>query len=727
MTSTFFRNKGKTIFSLFIFISGFQLSAQTEFEESYFLNARLYIDTVEYSWTNNAIATGDRKQLAFEYAEENEVAEVYLFFDEASPIKDVSLLPSADFRLIDSLFIFSDYIRFKVRFNNLTSTNFLKFTFKLQLDTPLATEDDSKNLRDSANFELVDLPLFPYTNTYVELYPGTDELYIGEEKVFQLTTNNIDNIQVDNRWTEGLPINYRTTREGSDLLLHLLPNSLGTHQLSVPLNVKKPLLKNGKLDYNPEPIEETFSIKSGRLVFLQFDKQEVTPNDDKTEPVEVQIDNSRFLRVGKTYRIENQEEKGGPLIAELYTKTRLNNDKVLCLLRPYAFHRQSEGYLYIKDGDEPRFVTNLDITPRTTIDQISIQREGKDWVSGTDVYPGETVNIRLEGKGLHKAKFRFPGANNLEYDSLVRNENISLFRIKVPLDITSNKIEIFNHNQSTGKTLNIKEYQKPRDFNFITLDFGDKQYVMSEIDKPIYYEQTLTDLVFDFKKELIDRSGDLNGKQYLTIKVKVSGKRGNLIELYQFDQVVVCPNEASPRFAYYSKEDCRGEDINLNNFLSRKTSELEEWSRIELEVSHLKERYGGTGQTKKVQIILKRDYNFDIDVSFPAGLLILKKDNDEFTNFGGVSFAMLAQFSFYQPGKIAKYRPYKVGAGFIAIDAFNFSSNKDRQDVGLVVIGSLYPTSSDNRLTFPLFMGGGYLLKEKKPFFLIGPGIRVRI
>lgn len=688
------------------------LLAQKNFQESYLLGARMYIDTAEFLWTEHAIEVKGQKRLSFEYQEENEVAEVYLFFDEAAPVQDVSLLASGDFTLIDSLLHFSDYVRFKVRFNSLTTTDFLKFTFKIRL------EDKE---------ELVELPLFPYTHTYAALYPETEELFIGEEKIIPLTTNNVENIAIDNRWSEGLPVNYRMTREGADLLVHVLPNTLGTQKVTIPIHVRKPDLQNGALVYQMEPIELSFNIKSGRLAFLQFDKQEVTPKEDKTEAIEIQIDNSRFLRLGKTYRIEDQEEKGGPLIAELYTKARLNNDKILCLLRPYAFHRNSEGYLYIKDGDEARFVTNLDITPRTAINQIYIQHEGREWENSNVVYPGETVNVRLEGEGLHKAKFSFPGAQNMIYDSLVKNENISLFQLHIPLDITSSQVDIFNHNQSTGRNLQVKEFQKPKDFSFITLDLGNKQYLLNEIDKPIYYEETLTDLVFDFNRAAIDLSQDLNGKQYITIKVKVSNKKGNLIELYQFDQLVICPDESSPRYLNYDKNDCRPEDINLNNFLTKKTFELEEWSRIDIEISHLKDKYDGKGLTKKIQVILKRDFNFDIDVSFPAGLLILKKNEKDFTNFGGVSFAMLAQFSFYQPGKIAKYRPYKIGAGFIAIDAFNFSADNDRQDVGLVVIGSLYPTSSDNRLTFPLFMGGGYLLKTQKLFFLIGPGIRVRI
>ncbi|MEQ8472981.1 MAG: hypothetical protein RIC35_17435 [Marinoscillum sp.] len=702
----------KFLFSLFM-LSVLVSQAQSDFHDSYLLDARVFVDTMEFTWSDDAIARNGRAVLPIAYDEDNEVAEIYLFFDEASPVSQVAVVPSGDYVMVDSLIMFRDYARFKVQFNSLTNSDFLKFTLRLSLD--------------SLNEELVELPLFPYTNTYVKLYPGTEELYIGEEKVFELTSNNIDNIVEDNRWTEGKPVNYRVTRDGSRLLLHLLPNSLGDQRIQVPFQLKKPYLKEGKMTYSLKPLEYTFNIKSGRLAFLQFDEQEVTPKDDKTEPIEIQIDNNRFLRLDKTYRIENQEEAGGPLIAELYTKARLNNDKVLCLLRPYAFHRKSEGYLYIKDGDDPRFVTNLDITPKTSIKSIFVQRQGKSWEKSNKVYPGETVNVKLEGEGLHKANFSFPGANNLEFDSLIKNENISLFKIKVPLTITSNSIEIFNHNQSTGSSLSVEEYQRPREFDFISLDFGTNQVILDDIDKPIYYEQTLTDLVFDFQRSKIDEGKELHGKQYLTIKVKISNKKGNLIELYQFDEVVVCPNESSPRFVHYDSKDCRNEDINLNNFITKKTSDLEEWSRIELEISHIKTKYGGNGRTKKVQIHLKRDHNFDIDVSFPAGLLILKSGSENFANFGGPSFAMIAQMSFYQPGRIAKYRPYKIGAGFIAIDAFNFSDNNDSRDVGLVVIGSLYPTSSDNKLTFPLYAGFGYLMGDKTPFFLIGPGIRVRL
>jgi len=678
----------------------------------YFSDVEMHVDTVVYSWKRNSQVIQGRRQLPFAYDEENEVAEFYLRFSQIGDGNKLKLAPSKDFEVIDSLLVYPSYARFKVRFRGLTESNFLKFTFEVGAD--------------SSSYQLTELPLFPYTQTYVEIYPPADEVFIGEEVSFDITTNNAANIIYDNRWTTGLPINYRIDKQGSQLVMSMLPSSLGYRSVSIPLLVRKPILTPEGFSYHLPPLEYTFQVKSGRLVFLQMEKQEVTPPDNNTVPLEILIDNNRNLELGKTYRVENQEAQGGPLIAEIYTKSRLTTNKILCLMRIYGNHRKAEGYLYIKDGDEAKFVTNVDITPKTDIRTIYIQREGQDWQAGNTVYPGETVSIKLEGEGLHKGNFFFQGADNLLLDSMVRNERMAVFRIKVPETISSNKIEIFNHKENTGKYLSVSEYQKARKFDFMRLDFGTEQTQLDEINKPIYYDGTITDLVLAFDRSKIDRSGDLYGKQYIKIDVKVSNKQGNLLEIYKFDQVGICPAENSPRFGHYSKTDCQSENINFNNFLSRKTYDLDEWSKIEIDISHVSEKYSGQQiARKRIIIYLKRDHTFDVDVSFPGGLLILKAGSGDFTNFGGVSFAMLAQFSFYQEGRIAKVKPYKIGAGFIAINAFNFAETATR-DVGLVLMGSLYPLSSTNKLTFPLYAGFGFLMKEKKLFSLIGPGIRVQ-
>lgn len=711
--SLFMRIRLAVILTFSTFLVIFRSYAQSDPRPlaAFFSDIEMHVDTAVYSWKRNSQIVQNKRQLPFAYDEENEVAEFYFRFNEPGDSNNFRLAPSKDYELIDSLIVYPSYARFKVRFRNLTETNFLKFTIEVSTETHAS--------------QLTELPLFPHTNTYVEIYPSSDELFIGEEVSFELVTNNEGNIVFDNRWTQGLPINYRIVREGGRLVLSVLPVSLGYQQVSVPLLVRKPVLTSDGFSYHLKPLEYRFQVKSGRLVFLQTDKQEVTPPDDKTSAIEIQLDNNRNLEMGKTYRIENQEAKGGALVAEFFTKSRLTNNKILCLMRLYAFHRKSDGYLYIKDGDEAKFVTNIDITPKTDIKTIYIQREGRDWQAGSTVYPGETVMVKLEGEGMHKSNFLFQGADNLLLDSLIRNENMSIFRIRVPENISSNKIEIFNHRESTGKSLTVAEYQRPRKFDFMKLDFGNEQMVVEDINKPVYYEGTITDLVLAFDRSKIDNAGDLYGKQYIRIDVKVSNKQGNLIEIYKFDQVGICPAQNSPRFGHYGQSDCQSENINFNNYLSRKTYDLDEWSKIEIEIAHASEKYSGQQVSRKrVIIYLKRKHTFDIDVSFPGGLLILKAGAEDFVNFGGVSFAMLAQFSFYQEGRIAKYKPYKIGAGFIAINAFNFAT--DNRDVGLVLMGSVYPTSSTNRLTFPLYAGFGFLMKDKKLFSLIGPGIRVQ-
>ena len=111
-----------------------------------------------------------------------------------------------------------------------------------------------------------------------------------------------------------------------------------------------------------------------------------------------------------------------------------------------------------------------------------------------------------------------------------------------------------------------------------------------------------------------------------------------------------------------------------------------------------------------------REYHFGI---------IKKIGEDGFPNLGGISLAMIAQFSFYEPQKIRVEKPYKIGAGFIALNALNFSQNSQDRDLGVLVLGSVYPLKSTRKLSFPLYMGFGYFLNQSKLFYLIGPGIRI--
>ena len=687
---------------------------QGTFEESPFVNMIFKIDTSVYTWEENAMMINGEMQLPFFYDSENEMAEVEMKLAEHADAAAIQLKFSNDYILVDSLLNINDHIRFKVKFKDLTSSNFLKFVFKDQMD--------------SFKTKFYDLGLFPHTQTRLQMVSSNSEFFIGEEQIIDIAVSNIHNVKINNQWVNEDKANYLIRKYNDQLRVHFLPKKKGLYTWKVIIPLRKPEIVGEAIVFESAPLIKRFDIKSGRIAFLNINQLEITPSEDNQKPNIIQIDNNVRLSLGKTYRIEDQEAPGGALIAELYTQSSLSNGKVLATLRTYAYHQKSKGYLYLKQNDKALFVTNFDITPRTKIESIYIQRPGKNWEKTQKIYPGEKINIRLEGQGLHKGKFTFEGTFQQQYDSLLRNENEIQFRIDVPLDILSNTVEIYNHSSSTGLKLNVNEYQKPKELDFVILDIDGNDYPVNTLDKPIYYEKTITDLVIKFDENRIDFSNKLFGKQFLEIDIKIKNKAGNIVELYEFEDIIVCPGTFSPRGDRYDKSDCTSNTINLNNFIKNKTSQLPEWAQIELDIKHKDNVYEAIRFNRKVAIVLKRANSYDIDVSFPAGLLVLKFDEQsDFANFGGVSLAMMAQMSFYQPGKFAEYRPYKIGAGFIFLNAFSFDENDSRgRDVGLVVLGSVYPISREKKLTFPLYAGFGYFLQEKIPFFMLGPGIQVR-
>ncbi|NJK85555.1 MAG: hypothetical protein HC906_05930 [Bacteroidales bacterium] len=688
---------------------------------------QLRVDNLIFDSDRHSIDQNGDKQIYFVYNNEDEVCEVRLFPDNHTPISRLNLMGSADFDLVDSLVnINNEYYQFKVKFRNLTKSQFLKFTLLVQSDT---------------NSLVNEIKLFPCTKTNVGLNPSNDELYIGEEKEFELITNNIDNIRYSTEWTKGNDIDYRIVEKNGRLIAYLLPNTFGNRKVEIKLQSNKPQVNDkGELQYDLDPVIFSFSVKNSRLQFITIDKKEVTLDEEsRMEGILVQMDNSRLLTMNKTYRIENREEPGGPLIAELYTKNSLTNNRVMCILRVYNYHRNSDGYLFIKDGDEARFITNFSITPKTKIEKISILREGDEWVQNLSVHPGEKIDVKIQGEGLHKARFHFDDVEEMSTDTLIRNENEQFFKIKIPLNINKKLITIYMDTRPSGYSLNVREFQEPRPFDYIMVNYGDMSRTVSNIKGPVLYSKTVKDVVFSFNNDRIDSPDELYGKQYLKFNVEISGMKNELIEMRTIDNIVVCPSARSPRYENYEMRDCTTDEVSLNKVIRKSTHDLDEWSRIKVTVQNDQAKYGGEGMKKDMEIILKKTYKFDIDVSFPAGLITVYKTDvkdentgittreTEFGNLWGVSMAMIAQFSFYHPDKIAKLRPYKVGAGFIALNAFNLTSEDSDQDLAFVVLGSLYPTSKDNRLSFPLYIGGGYKLLDRSWMFLFGPGIRVRL
>lgn len=697
---------------VFLFSTLYFILTPTLAQHSNFSRIELITDTASFNSVENTIKTDEGRRLYFVYSDNKQTVEIRLYPTDKN--QHFRLVPSRDFEVIDTLLNLGNYSRFKIRFNDLINSHLLRLTFSLTEDTLQKFEE---------------IPLQPVTNTFIKIHPADNQLYIGEEKSYEVISNNPENLNISSEWVSNDNFDFRFTNENGKIYLHIVPKKLGEQKFSTNLQTHKPWLNaRYQLVYTTPLVEFEFNVKSSRLQFLTLDKPEITLDENtRVEGLEIQLENSQLLEMQKTYRLEEKESPGGALIAEIYTRQRLANNKVLCLLRPYNYHKSADGYLYIKNGDDSRFITNFSITPATKIEKISILHEGQQWQDSRNIYPGESFDIKLEGTGLHKARFHFEDLIDITRDTLVKSENLQMFRLKVPIDISKKQINILNNSAPTGQSLNIVEYQLPREFDYIFIDYGDMGRRVSSLKEPLFYKDVIKDLTISFNTDKIDED-KLYGKQYINIQVRITGKKNELVDLKTIENIAVCPSGESPRLKYYAKKDCSQGDISLNQYIKRPTYDLDDWSRIELTITNDRTKYGGAGNQKEIELILKKDYSFDIEVSFPAGLLtITPSDTTEtFGTLSGISMAMIAQFSFYHPKKINVYRPFKVGAGFLALNAFNFNENSGR-DVGIVLLGSLYPTSRDTKLSFPLYMGGGYFLKAKKFFFLVGPGIRVRL
>lgn len=685
----------------------------------FFKEVEMRIDTSVFRWTTHQIEWQEDSYLSFEYREETPTVEFRFFPIGRSIIESVTLLPSGDFELIDSLrLVNNEYYRLKVRFKAITNLDFLQLP--LEISSIYSREP-----------YLLELRLFPTTRTEVTFQSKVKELFIGEERVFELQTDNLDNIRPQPNWVQHGEVDYRITKDKGKLMLHLLPNEVGIRTLAARIETRKPYLDSlQRPRYVLPPIERDFTVKPAKLAFLKVRPGRIVLGDDNLgKGIEVELDYDTGLELEKTYRLEAQERPGGALVAELFTRNILGNGKLLCWLRLYDHHRRNQGYLYIKDGDQAKFITNMDIMPEMQIERLSLQREGQSWKSSNQIFPGERIGIRIEGQELNRGQFSFEGLKQVEKDTLSSTPEAQVFWARVPTDIIQQKVQVFNHDKPTGQSLRVKEYDRPRVLDFINLRYGTQTIGLNQADKLLFVEENMDDILLSFHPERID-SGQLHGPQHLKVEVEIRDQRNQLIDQRELPGFVVCPAPASPRAAFYQAQNCQTFDLSLNKYLRKKIYRLDLWSTIRVKIRHDEDHYGkGKGYSHSSEFVLYRSSSFDIDVSFPAGLVIKRLSEPGFGNLGGISMAMIAQFSFYKDKKINTAKPYKFGAGFLAFNAFNFSENNTNRDIGLVALASLYPikTKYSSRLSFPLFAGGGYFLSEQKWFLLFGPGIRVRL
>ncbi|MCR6638763.1 MAG: hypothetical protein NVV82_07160 [Sporocytophaga sp.] len=396
-------------------------------QSTFFKRIDFRIDTAEYHYPKDSRVYKDEKTLFFKAENKDEIMEIILYPEEEIKIKRLHIAGSSDYIVLDSLKeIGNKYFRGKIRLQNLPDIKFLRLVMIAETDEGLITDE---------------IKMSPFFETFVGAPSELQDLYLGEDRTIELSAKNIFNIRIPSDWQVAGPLKFRLQKGDNHIKLFIHPESLGYKDLILNLKTVAPFLKGNKeLSFDLPPVKLKFNIKPSRIGYVNLDRNEFFLDPASLHTEEVQIDFHRNFELGKTYRVENQQKPGGRLVAELYTISVVgNSNKILAVLRPYTLHKISEGYLFIKDGDELEFITNFNVLEKPTIENISVLREGQDWTSSTVVYPGERVEVKIEGRGLSKADFYFDGVKDVKYDTTRTSDNVKFYLIRIPTDIIKKK------------------------------------------------------------------------------------------------------------------------------------------------------------------------------------------------------------------------------------------------------------------------------------------------
>ena len=155
-----------------ILLYAFQAAAQIS--SMPFNKVELRVDTLIFDTNKNLVTVNKEQKLYFKYSSEEQDCQVRLYSADFSKMRNLKLMPSADFELLDSLAGFErEYIQFTVRFLNLSSSDFLNFIF-----TYLPIGKDTVST--------VKIPLLPYTNTGLPCIPTMINYSSGKKKPMSL-------------------------------------------------------------------------------------------------------------------------------------------------------------------------------------------------------------------------------------------------------------------------------------------------------------------------------------------------------------------------------------------------------------------------------------------------------------------------------------------------------------------------------------------------------------
>ncbi len=667
-------------------------------------------DSLKFSEPANNIKDGDSTYLYFTSNDEQPVIKVFFKENNLLPLAPLSLLPSDHYTIIDSL---------KKNMDGL-------YGGKIRLNDFLTDQRPVLSVKVGSNH--FNYNLLPVILPVITTDQKTVDVFQEEQKTIEFPETNGFNIKTENSFIQGKDFDYKLTNYLNLLAITIKPHSIGTRQINIPLKSNFPVLDSkGNLTNNIQILSIGINVKQFKFSYINFDKNAIFYSPDSKISQQIMVDYNPLFEQTKSFRIEDQQN-GGELIAELIVESIVDNTKkVVCRIKPFAFHKVSDGYLYIKDSEKNRFICNLNISEKPKIEKVSIRKNGDDWDETLTVHPGEQIEVRIQGKDLETNKIQFDGISDAKQDTVKSSDEFVYFRFKVPLAIANKHISIFLDRKETSYQLSVRDYKKPSQFDFVNINYGKAPVALTDVrfNKPFFYDSAIKDINITFNPNRIDINDKLYGKQYINIEVKILNKDNDLIEDEKIENLVICPGDQSPRKGHYDVSDCNEPLINLNDYLDHKTYKLPEFTQIIIIVSHDESKYDDTkGYKRKIKLILSRKYNYDLQLSFPTGLLVKNfGDGGGIGNLSGISASVLFNMTPYDDKQPGQLRPYSIGAGFLALNALNLSSTAT-SDLGIVVMGTIQPFRKNAKFSVPIYFGYGYFVKSSRFFEILGPGLQ---
>ena len=704
----------KVIISIFL-ISVFCVGAEAQ---KIISDVIITTDSADYAFSALPIQIRRSNYLYFVLDKPSQEVQVTIKTMPKANVSDIRFIKSPGYEQLDSIIKTGDNtFVVDIKFTSIFEIGFPKLIFEIKMAEETKIEETK---------------LYPFIfPTLQDLNPQI-EIFNSQEVSIPLPIIHPTLIKYNSAWkTEGI-LDFKLVKTPSGPSLMIKPNAVGRQSLTVGLKSIKPFLdEHGNASSELFDFKITVRVVRSKFNYLNFTEQTYFFEPRGEKAITVWFDYNPNIKLNTTYRIEDQEGPGGRLIGEIYTRAYVENqNKVIGSMRTYSLHQMEGGLLYMKEGDRNRFFTNFDIAPKPYIEKVEILRPGKEWTQSEIVYPGEEIEIKVQGTGLASSEINFSDGKHVAVaDTIRKNNKVRYFTLSVPANIKERSIPISLNQNTTSFELLVNEYKRPRKLDFMTINYGDGDHEVTgeNFYKPALFDDEIGDVVIAAHIDEIDSDNDFYGVQYVDVEIKLWDKNNRQIESRSVEGLKFVPDKTSIRSVGYDHNNESNAILRLNDVLVNKTHDLRPWSKIEIIIEHDKDKYGGNGYKSKAIIYRSDNIAIDIEVSFPAGLFVVEVGDAGVNSLTGLSIASMANFTFYKKGQIKKEQPLRLGLGFIALNAINSITGNGgaESDIGAVSLLSFQPLHSESKVNFPLYAGFGYLFNSQDLFFLIGPGIKI--